>query len=181
MFERHPPCRKRYEAESQRAGFIRDVNLFFNFVKDCRQAEANKESLNVLERVSEQVTQLGKRYGIDLSSDNLPDLSTPEEEAKLVPMQIDLRDLFAALLQERHKRRGLTPETFWITLVDLVAEYTVDFNNDEIRAIFQEASLEHHMEGQIITPRYLGKKIGLIRKRRDERKAVHLSIQRGRR
>jgi hypothetical protein len=37
------------------------------------------------------------------------------------------------------------------------------------------------MEGQLITPRYIGKKIGLIRKRRDERKAVHLSAQRGHR
>ena len=65
--------------------------------------------------------------------------------------------------------------------MDLVAEYTEGFNNDEIRAIFQEASLEHHLEGQLITPRYIGLKIGLIRKRRDERQVMHLSATRGRR
>lgn len=96
----------------------------------------------------------------------------------LRPMQADLRDLFALL---QAQRRRLAPADLWAAVIDLVAEYTVDFNNDEIRAIFQEASLEHHMEGQLITPRYLGQKIGLIRNRRDEREAVHLSAQRGRR
>ena len=74
-----------------------------------------------------------------------------------------------------------SPDTIVQATLDLVAEYTDGFNNDEIRAIFQEASLEHHLEGQPVTPRYLGLKIGLLRKRRDERQIVHLSAQRGRR
>ena len=65
--------------------------------------------------------------------------------------------------------------------MDLIAEYTDGFNNDEIRAVFQEASLDYRMEGQLVTPRYLGVKVGLIKQRRDEREVTHLSRERGRR
>lgn len=181
LFARHPPCRRRYQAEAQRAAFVRDLSVFFRFVRNWQSEAGADGSAALLERISDQVVQLGRRYGADLRADGLADLNGPEAEARLMPMQADLRELFAGLQQERRRRDVVTPAAFWMTLIDLVAEYTVDFNNDEIRAIFQEASLEHHMEGQLITPRYIGKKIGLIRKRRDERKAVHLSIQRGRR
>ncbi|MET0648039.1 MAG: ATP-binding protein, partial [Pyrinomonadaceae bacterium] len=181
LFARHPPYERRYQAEHRRAAFVRDLSVFFRFVCNCRSKGGSDGAAEVLDRVSEQVVLLGERYGADLRADSLQDLSEGEAEARLMPMQVDLRDLFTGLQQERRRRAGLTPAAFWMTLLDLIAEYTVDFNNDEIRAIFQEASLEHHMEGQLITPRYIGKKIGLIRKRRDERKAVHLSAQRGHR
>jgi len=181
LFQAHPPYRARYEIEVQRAGFLRDLRQFFAFVRDARQTGGGQAGTELLEQMTERMQKMGQRYGLDLSGGHLPDLDAAEAKAWLLPMQADLRDLFAMLLQERRKQSGLTPGAFLAAVMDLVAEYTVGFNNDEIRAIFQEASLEHHIEGQLVTPRYLGQKIGLIRKRRDEREAVHLSSQRGQR
>jgi hypothetical protein len=182
LFAAHPPYERRYQIEEQRAGFLREVQKFFVFLRDCEQTSAETEqSSGIVEEMKQRLIQLGDRYGMDFRSEDLPDLNAAQAESSLLPMRSDLRDLFAALLQERRKAGGLTPETFFAAVMDLVAEYTINFNNDEIRAIFQEASLEHHLEGQLVTPRYLGQKIGLIRKRRDEREAVHLSGQRGRR
>jgi hypothetical protein len=181
LFEAHPAYRVRYEIEAHRAGFLRELHDFFGFVRDSRRAAPDGDRTTLLDQMSRRLADVGRRYGMDLDADTLPDLSDQEAAAWLLPMQSDLRDLFNLLLQERRRGRGgLTPETFLAAVMDLVAEYTVDFNNDEIRAIFQEASLEHYMEGQLITPRYIGRKIGLIRKRRDERTATHLSENRGR-
>jgi transitional endoplasmic reticulum ATPase len=184
LFAAHAPYERRYRVEEQRAGFMREVQKFFSFLHDCQRASGSvqeEQQAGVLEELKQRLIQLGDRYGLDLSGDDLPELEAPQTESWMMPMRSDLRDLFAVLLQERRKQGGLTPETFFAAVMDLVSEYTINFNNDEIRAIFQEASLEHHLEGQLVTPRYLGQKIGLIRKRRDEREAVHLSGQRGRR
>jgi hypothetical protein len=167
--------------EEQRAGFLRELQDFFAFVHQNQDAAGVETQTALLDQMSERLIKVGRRYGLDLDAEELPDLAEEEAEAWLLPMQSDLRDLFTMLLQERRRERGgLTPETFFAAVMDLVAEYTVSFNNDEIRAIFQEASLEHYMEGQLVTPRYIGQKIGLIRKRRDEREATHLSEERGR-
>jgi len=130
-----------------------------------------------LKQVNTHVIELGKRYGLDLSLDNLPDLGNPETEAWLIPMKADIRELFTLILQEQSTNKKLTQDLFFSALLDMVAEYTDNFNNDEIRAIFQEAALEHHMKGRLITPTYIGERIGLIRKRRDEKKAIHLSVE----
>ncbi len=179
IFKAHPPYRARYKMEDQRAGFLRDLQTFFAFVQQCREAGAGQVRTALLDQMTDRLVKVGAQYGLDLDGEELPDLDSGAAEAWLLPMQTDLRDLFATLLQERRKRGGLTPETFVAAVMDLAAEYTVGFNNDEIRAIFQEASLEHHMDGQLVTPRYIGQKIGLIRKRRDEREAIHLSTDRG--
>jgi hypothetical protein len=181
LFAAHPAYETRYEIEARRAGFLRDLEDFFAFVRDSRRAEAGAAQASLLDQMDARLVKVGRRYGLDLDAEALPDLSASEAEAWLLPMQSDLRDLFAMLLQERRRQGGgLSPETFLAAVMDLVAEYTIDFNNDEIRAVFQEASLEHYMEGQLVTPRYIGQKIGLIRKRRDEREATHLSEGRGR-
>jgi SpoVK/Ycf46/Vps4 family AAA+-type ATPase len=181
LFGTHPLYKTRYEMEEQRAGFLRELQDFFAFVHQNQDAAGVETQTALLDQMSERLIKVGRRYGLDLDAEELPDLAEEEAEAWLLPMQSDLRDLFTMLLQERRRERGgLTPETFFAAVMDLVAEYTVSFNNDEIRAIFQEASLEHYMEGQLVTPRYIGQKIGLIRKRRDEREATHLSEERGR-
>jgi hypothetical protein len=95
-------------------------------------------------------------------------------------MRADLTDLVQTVRDARSRGGQQSPDRFVEAIIDLVAEYTQGFNNDEIRAVFQEASMEHAMDGQLITPRYLGQKIGIIRKRRDEREAMHLSDTRGR-
>jgi transitional endoplasmic reticulum ATPase len=177
LFVKHPPYKKRFDMEEQRAGFLRELKDFFAFVRQCRDKTVEQADLHILDKVDGRVVELGKHYGVDLTKEDLS-MKNQEAEAWLTPMQSDIRDLFSLLQQERRKQDGLAPETFLNAILDLVAEYTINFNNDEIRAIFQEASLEHHMEGQLITPRYIGQKIGLIRKRRDERQAVHLSGRR---
>jgi AAA+ superfamily predicted ATPase len=182
LFEAHERYQTRYEIEAQRAGFLRELQDFFTFVRDNQYAgaEGDEAQTALLDQMSERLVKVGRRYGLDLDAEELPDLSAEEAEAWLLPMRSDIRDLFAMLLQERRRKSGgLTPETFLSAVMDLVAEYTVDFNNDEIRAIFQEARMEHHMDGQLITPRYIGQKIGLIHKRRDEREASGLSEDRG--
>lgn len=182
IFTGHAPYERRYEIEEQRAGFLRELQKFFVFLHDCQRASHGQEQpAALIEQMRERVIQMGDRYGLDLRRDDVPDLDPEQAESWTMPMRSDINSLFTLLLEERSRQGGLTPETFFAAVMDLVAEYTINFNNDEIRAIFQEASLEHHLEGQLVTPRYLGQKIGLIRKRRDEREAVHLSGQRGRR
>lgn len=185
LFAAHAPYRRRYEMEEQHGGFLREVQKFFVFLRDCGQASPGQdkgdEFVALVEEMKGRLIQLGRRYGLDFNADELPDTDATEAESWMMPMRSDLRDLFGVLLQETRRTGGLTPDALAAAVMDLVAEYTINFNNDEIRAIFQEASLEHHLEGQLVTPRYLGQKIGLIRKRRDEREAVHLSGQRGRR
>lgn len=185
LFDAHAPYRRRYEMEEQHVGFLREVQKFFVFLRDCGQTSAGQdkedESIALVEEMKGRLIQMGRRYGLDFNADELPYTDATEAESWMMPMRSDLRDLFGLLLQETRRQGGLTPDALAAAVMDLVAEYTINFNNDEIRAIFQEASLEHHLEGQLVTPRYLGQKIGLIRKRRDEREAVHLSGQRGRR
>ena len=80
-----------------------------------------------------------------------------------------LRTLMLKLEQE-----GVDTQGFITALIDLVAIHSEGFNNDEIRAIFQEASLEHHLEGRILNPRYFGSKTAALKKRRQERHHLHL-------
>ncbi|HEX5702659.1 MAG TPA: ATP-binding protein [Pyrinomonadaceae bacterium] len=179
LFNSHPRYQKRYAAEERQASFIRDVRGFFTFIQNCRQKRVDQEQSELLTQMTERLTEIGSRYGVDLATIEA-DPGATQGDASLLPMRTDLRDIFDVVSHEMSKQDGLAPEAFFGAVMDLIAEYTVRFNNDEIRAIFQEASLEHYMEGQLITPRYLGQKIGLINKRRDERESVHLSGRRGR-
>ncbi len=72
------------------------------------------------------------------------------------------------------EQEGVDSDSFITALIDLVAIHSEGFNNDEIRAVFQEASLEHHLEGRILTPRFFGAKIAALQRRRQERRHVHL-------
>jgi AAA+ superfamily predicted ATPase len=180
IFANHPPYQKRYNAEERRASFVRDLQVFFSFIRRCQQTTTSEQRDKLLIQMIEELTNIGRHYGVDFNANDPANVKVIDTDGGLMPMQADLRDLFAVLSQQLDEQGGITPEAFFAAVMDLVAEYTVRFNNDEIRAIFQEASLEHHMEGQLITPRYLGQKVGLINKRRDERESVHLSARRGR-
>lgn len=176
LFEHHPVYEKRYRMEDSQVGFLRDLKELFVFARDCRN-DTEPDS-NAVDRIREELTKMAANYGLDLTTVVQADDGGPEDEPWLTPMRNDIRDLFTLLVQEKKKSGGASPENFWNNVLELIAEYTEGFNNDEIRAIFQEAGLERHMEGRLITPRYLGQKIGLVRKRRDEREHVHLSEQR---
>ena len=186
LFEQHPPYKARYEAQGQQADFSRELARFFQLIAKARGATtsdgqtasppaADGDTLSVLEV---HLASVAAKYGFDIAAQS----AHPEQPLTLQQsMQADLQDLFALVLAQRRQSTSFSPESFVRAAFDLVAEYTENFNNDEIRAIFQEASLEHHLEGQLITPRLLGLKIGMLRKRRDERQVVHLQTQRSRR
>jgi hypothetical protein len=178
LFAHHKPFATRYEAESQQAGFVRELDAFFKLVRDAQQAESDQSAPEVEQStglLKQQLQEIAAKYGIDLDE---PEMATAEgdgtESQWIEPMVADLHELFR-LVTAQEAAGGVTPEAFVNGVLDLVAEYTTGFNNDEIRAIFQESSLEHHLEGRLITPRNLGMRIGLIRKRRDERQVVHLT------
>ncbi|MEA1922466.1 MAG: ATP-binding protein [Pseudomonadota bacterium] len=92
-----------------------------------------------------------------------------EKSSKESDETLELRSLMHQLENE-----GADTEEFITALIDLVAIHSEGFNNDEIRAIFQEASLEHHLEGRILNPRYFGRKLQSLKRRRQERRQVHL-------
>ncbi len=170
LFARYPQYGERYGREKKREAFVRDLRGFFDFLQSCR--DQAPEPAPFLDRMEEKIRRLGRDHGADLDQRDADGAAVPNA------MAAGIRDLAAALAAERQGDGRAAPGQIWNTLLDLVAGYTEDFNNDEIRAIFQEAGLDHHMEGCLITPRYLGMKIGLIRKRRDERRAMHLESER---
>ena len=181
LFAYHVPYGRRYETEAQRERFNLELRQLYRLVTATQATRATPtgEPEPMLGRLEERLLQMAPAYGLDL---------TPAAgERQLTPansVQADIADLFRFIQQQRPESGAANQgeaEAFWHSIIDLVAEYTEGFNNDEIRAIFQEASLEHHLEGQLITPRYLGMKIGIIRRRRDERSTVHLDRERGRR
>lgn len=164
----HEPFRRRWEAEENQAAFLRDVARFAGFVADCRREEETGGA-PLLERLRDNLAGIARRHGLD------PELlARPGAEIRTA-MESDLAELLTVLRRDAAGRGTVAGGEMVPALLDLVAEYTEEFNNDEIRAVFQEASLEYHMNGQLITPRYIGQKIGLIRKRRDERRTRHLT------
>lgn len=178
LFEQHPPYRLRYERAEQQAGFRRELRAFFGLVEQAQTQSGpaaetdDKPARSVLIEMEKKLLTLARSHGLDLTR-------PARSESPDQPMQADIRELFNFVRQQQQARSGdFSPETMLSHLLDLIAEYTEGFNNDEIRAIFQEASLEHHLEGQLVTPRYLGMKIGLLKKRRDERQITHLEIRR---
>ena len=178
LFDMHHAYEKRFQQEGKRAGFLRELQSFLEFIDDSRKGTKEQAQTKLLDHMNQKIMEIGKHYQFDFSQENIPKLDSPEAEPIMFTMQSDIKTLFSMIQQERQKMGGIDDESFINALMDLIAEYTVGFNNDEIRAIFQEASLEHHMEGQLITPRYLGLKIGLIRKRSEERLAVHIGRRR---
>lgn len=181
LFAQHPPYQTRYEANAQQERFAIELQTLFALVASAQEqqsASPDSAANPLIERLRERLLSIAPGYGLDLLSQ--PD--TPAQQLHTSPMQADLQELFHFVqTQQAAPAAGFSAANFFQNLLTLVAEYTENFNNDEIRAIFQEAKMEHHLEGQLITPRYLGMKIGMIRHRRDERSVVHLDTNRGRR
>lgn len=172
LFEQHEPFKIRYEVEEQQVGFLRLLNDFFAFVHQLKSRKEKHSAIPFLDLMSETLLKLGAQHGIKLS----PDIAANMQDKNWrTPMEEHLHQLLQLIENEKQPGSELNAKTFFHAVINLIAEYTINFNNDEIRAIFQEASLEYHMDGQLITPRYLGTKIGLIQKRRNEREAVHLT------
>ena len=125
----------------------------------------------------------------------LPDLEARRQVARIHAIGFNLDRYFADLAGAREKpenctrpeefaelkrqleefaARQLGSDDFLAAIIDLVALHSEGFNNDEIRAVFQEASLEHHLEGRVLSPRFFGEKLAALIRRRQERRHVHL-------
>lgn len=175
LFEQYQPYHARHEREKKDAAFLRELQDFFSFVRDLSGQKENQAPDKTAAQVITRLTELGKKWNIQMpQAAEAPDA----KQQASIPMHAELHDWFQMLATEMHAQTGMDAGAFFDALLDLVAEYTENFNNDEIRAVFQEASLEYHLEGRLISPAYLGQKIGAIRKRRDERDKTHLAQRR---
>ncbi len=176
LFGRFPISEQRFAAEEKRSTLLFELREYFQLVYKTRtRLGGGKDAAPaVLGELEEKLQGIAESHGLSFDGDTQGDGDEGGDSDVETPMAGELAELFRLLSQERHQG-GFSPAGFLDGIEELVAEYTEGFNNDEIRAIFQEASLEHHMEGRLITPRYLGMKIGMIRKRRDEREKVHLT------
>ncbi len=181
IFDKHPPYKLRYQTEQHQDSFRRNLQSLFSLLLQTQSEKMSADTVEdqLLDQIEEKILTIAPKYGLDLTN---PAQQEESAISILQPMQDDLQDLFTFIQQQSgaSSKTTFTAEKYVASVMDLIAEYTEGFNNDEIRAIFQEASLEHHLEGQLVTPRYLGMKIGLIRQRRDERQIVHLDTDRGR-
>lgn len=172
LFRAEPICRRFHADEVRRDALARDLREFATLLAQLRTASAPSTSDPRIERLQQRLIQVGQTHGMDL---------TTASQVTPGSVEAELRDLLEVLSGQTRAGVGLSEDSFVNAVLDMVAEYTEDFNNDEIRAVFQESSFDHLMQGQLITPRSLGVKIGLLRKRRDERTLTHLGRERGRR
>ena len=111
-----------------------------------------------------------RSFAIDSYFEKLPE--APETEGEEGRNRAELEEL-KKLLREL-AAQDVERQDFFQALIDLIAIHSEGFNNDEIRAVFQEASLEHHLEGRVLTPAFFGAKIAALHRRRQERSHQHL-------
>ncbi len=155
------------ESEGQAASLVAELNDFTEFINDCR-ADCGPVDLVLLDKLTARVREMLLRFGTDSQSDD----GAGSDVSELNSDYDELNELLTLLVQERGT--GLDAAGFLKTIIDLVAIHADGFNNDEIRAVFQEASLDHHLEGALLSPRYFGRKVGEIQRRRQERTHVHI-------
>ncbi|MCK5916564.1 MAG: ATP-binding protein, partial [Deltaproteobacteria bacterium] len=146
-------------SEAHESEVVAELNKFAEFLEECR-IKRNPSDLALLEQLTDRVQEIIER------------LSSGVQAGDADSNCDELDELLLILVRERGA--GLDATGFFDTIIDLIAIHAEGFNNDEIRAVFQEASLDHHLEGTLLSPRYFGRKVGEIRLRRQERTHVHL-------
>ncbi|MCK5681803.1 ATP-binding protein, partial [bacterium] len=160
------------ENEARAAVVLSELNRVADFLNDCR-GEQSSGDLNLLDRLTEMVREIIDKFGPEARSGALYDQGESCIDGVAPSVGYDeLDELLTMLVRERGA--GLDADGFFATIIELVALHAEGFNNDEIRAVFQEASLDHHLEGALLSPRYFGRKVGEIQRRRQERTHVHL-------
>ncbi len=160
----------RYKQEREKKLIVGELRELVELLADAASAfRRDGAAMPLLDDLYRRFCQLGHRHGLDFSPDQGSESQVNGGSQGLVD---ELQEIFFMVNQER--QAGISPESFYRSVIELVAEYSEQFNNDELRAIFQEASLEYHLEGRMITPRYLGEKIRQIRSRRQQQSDVHL-------
>ncbi len=153
--------------ENETSSVVAELNNFAEFINNCR-VNCSSVDLALLDKLSARVREMISGLGGVLPVDAAYDAAASELDSDYD----ELNELLTLLVQERGS--GLDAAGFLETIIDLVAIHADGFNNDEIRAVFQEASLDHHLEGVLLSPRYFGRKVGEIQRRRQERTQVHI-------
>src|SRR5262249_51226439 len=123
FFEAYPPCKDRYDQQTQRLGFVQELQSVFTLLKasqhsDGRQRAATPDSL--VGQVESRLVDIAHGYGIDLDQET-PSTSTDSDRAHgelLNQMQHDLRDLFAVIRDQNAQHAAFSPTTFVDTVLD---------------------------------------------------------------
>lgn len=166
--EAYPKLKKRMEFESERLGFRSELFDFFQFVQKI-QTQYQTQNDSALMQIAEHLKVLGYKYALKLEATTPPGEVVGNLETTLTTPQQDLLSMFQLVSVLRDSKGEISADTYFSSLLNMVAEYTDGFNNDEIRAVFQEISIDCEANGQVITPRYIGQKIGLIQKKKSEK------------
>ncbi|MBN2332418.1 MAG: 26S protease regulatory subunit [Deltaproteobacteria bacterium] len=162
---------RRFARETDNARLLTGLPELFAALGRLLEDIPDGQQAPVLDDLYQRFLRFGRRHGLELEDSRGGDQQPAPAEPDAT-LAAEIRELFSIV---RHEAQGgVSPESFYQSLIDLVAEHTEQFNNDELRAVFQEASLEQHLEGRIITPRYLGCKVAQIRDRRQQHQRVHL-------
>jgi ATP-dependent 26S proteasome regulatory subunit len=165
-----PAVAARYDQEKNKNLLLGELRELAKGLADLfSTACGDGAQMPILDDLYRHFCQFGHRHGLNFSPDQGYESQLTDGQQSLVD---ELQEIFFMVNQER--QAGISPESFYRSVIELVAVYTEQFNNDELRAIFQESSLEYHLEGRIITPRYLGGKIRQIQSRRQQQSEVHL-------
>ncbi len=166
LLAEHRVLAGRCRDEATRLAVMEELKEMFAVLAVGREMDGN--AMPAIAALRERFLAFGRRYGLDFTA------GKPPTAAGQLPADLAtaINDLYRAVCPV--DAATLAAEEFYEALLDLVAEHTAGFNNDELRAVFQEASLERHLEGRLPTPRYLGGKIGQISRRRRQRHQVHL-------
>lgn len=170
LFERHALVKARIDYEKEVGLFRSDLLTFFRFVASASKSHQQQEDA-VAAQMKSKLMEIGKKYEVDLAEVNDMLANAEVEDHKTwTQTQLDLFSLFKTLEQTVLSTKNLSPDAYFASLLNLIAHYTHEFNNDEIRAIFQDAYIDVRDRGQVITPRYFGQKIGMVRRRKEENK-----------
>ena len=151
---------RQWEKEDEDLQFQKEVVTFFNFLTTLRAEKGLEEEElavdGVLGTLEHEVKKMAKKYNLTLKAGmQLKDKSFYQQE---------VHSLFALIHQIKTDKGVPSADSYWNSIITLVAEFSKGFNNDHIRMIFEEAANDFEYRGRIITPRYFGQKIGLIKK-----------------
>ncbi|MDO6433085.1 ATP-binding protein [Flavitalea sp. BT771] len=78
-------------------------------------------------------------------------------------LEREFEEIYTLLQGEVSENPAFITKDYMTFLIDLIAEFTEGCNNDQIGSLFKEALIAHSLEGRLLTPRYFGEQIGVIK------------------
>ncbi len=182
LYEGNPRTRQRRNQEFAIQNFQSELTDFFKFILSLKKGVDHfEQESSLITQIEIQLDKLGKKYGFNLAdfektytnkedqtATALTEVDSADPTTKISFFDSDLHELFHAVYKSKLDKGEVSADAYFDAVLNLIAEFTEDFNNDQIRLIFQEAYIDFISSGQIITPRYLGQKIGLIQNDKDK-------------